>query len=147
VQGYAVLATTERKAVYEAARVQAKEQLAAYELTDDGKVYTVPDGTIPFVNGISYAAKSGRGIAVAIGSGSQTTVESLLSAADEKDPPLAVFSYNLGKIMSDLAPLMQMANQPDLTAVFDVYKIFGPSGYEMYATDRGLVFRAGIKLQ
>jgi hypothetical protein len=84
---------------------------------------------------------------VAIGPGSEATVTNLLSAADEKDPPLAVFSYNLGKIMGDLAPLMQMGGQQELTAVLDIYKMFGPSGYELYATDRGLVARAGIKLQ
>lgn len=146
IQGYAVLATSDPKAVYEAARAQIGE-LGQYPLTDDGKVQTIADGTIPFVNGIAYAAKSGRGAVLAIGPGSEATVGSLLSAADEKDPPLAVFSYNLGKIMGDLAPLMQMSGQQELTAVLDIYKMFGPSGYELYATERGLVARAGLKLQ
>lgn len=146
MQGYAVLATTDPRAVYEAARAKETD-IAKYELSDDGKVYTVADGTVPFVNGIAYAAKSGKGIALAIGPGSESTVTSLLSSSDEKDPPLAVFSYNIGKIMNDLGPLLQMSGQPDLTAVLDVYKMFGPSGYELYATDRGLVVRAGLKLQ
>jgi hypothetical protein len=146
LQGYLVVATTDPRGLYEAIRAD-QAAVGAYEFSDDGKVRTLPDGTIPLVNGIAYGAQAGRGFALAIGSGSESTVGKLLAAPDVKDPPLAVFAYNLGRIMNDLSPLMQMSGQPDITAMLDVYKMFGPSGYEMYAEDRGLVFRAGMTLQ
>lgn len=146
LQGYMVLATADPRGLYEAIRAD-QAAIGAYEFSDDGKVKTLPDGTIPFVNGIAYAAQEGRGFALAIGSGSEATVGKLLSAAENKDPPLAVFAYNLGRMMNDLAPLMQMGGQTDLSAVLDVYKMFGPSGYEMYAEERGLLFKAGMTLQ
>jgi hypothetical protein len=146
LQGYAVLATGEPRGLYEALRAD-KPEVAGYEFSDDGKVRTVADGAVPFVNGIAYGAQSGQGFVLAIGGGSEATVGKLLSAPAVKDPPLAVFAYNLGRIMNDLAPLMSMSGQPDITAMLDVYKMFGPSGYELYAEDRGLVFRAGMTLQ
>lgn len=146
INGYAVLAATDPKAVYEAARAKSPE-LAQFQVTDDGKVVSVPDGTVPFVNGIAYAAKAGKGLAVAVGPSSQKQLDALLSGADEKDPPLAVVAYNLGRMMQDLGPLLQMSGQPEVTALLDMYKMFGAAGYEVYATERGLVIKAGMRLQ
>lgn len=146
VQGYAVLAAGDPKGVYEAAKARVPE-VAQYQMSDDGKVVTVPDGTVPFVNGIAYAAKSGKGLVVAVGSGSQATIEKLLAAPDEKDPPLMAISYNLSKMMKDLAPVLQMSNQPEVAALLDMYKMFGAAGYEMYAADRGLVVKAGMRFE
>lgn len=146
LQGYAVLATADPRGIYEAIRAESNA-LAAYEFSDDGKVKTLADGTVPFVNGIAYGAQEGRGFALAVGSGSEAAVGKLLAATEVKDPPLAVFAYNLGRMMGDLGSLMTMSGQPDLAALMDVYKMFGPSGYEVYAEDRGLVFKAGMSLQ
>lgn len=146
VQGYAVLAAGDPKGVYEAAKARSPE-IARFALTDDGKVIDVPDGTVPFVNGIRYAAKSGKGIAFAVGSGSEATIERLLSSAEEKDPPLAVIAYNMSKMMKDLEPLLQMSGQKEVTAMLDMYKMFGAAGYEVYAADRGLVIRAGMRFE
>ena len=50
--------------------------------------------------------------------------------------------------MEQLKPLMNMAGgQTDMTAVLDIYQVFGPSGYELYAEDRGIVFKAGMTLR
>lgn len=145
ITGHMVLATSDPRGMYEAIRAEMA-MVASYEFSDDGKVRTLPDGTVPFVNGIAYGAQAGRGFVLAVGPGSEATVSKLLGAPDIQDPPLALFSYDLGKVMGQLQPLMGMAGQPDLTAVLDVYKMFGPSGYEVYAEDRGLVFRAAMTL-
>ncbi|MBZ5715136.1 hypothetical protein [Nannocystis pusilla] len=146
ITAHAVLAAADPKAVYEAIRAETPA-IAAYEFSDDGTVKTLPDGTVPFVNGIAYGAKAGAGIVVAIGPGSEAKVGELLAAPEVKDPPLALFAYDLGKMMEQLQPLMGMAGQSELTAALDIYKMFGPSGYEMYAEDRGLVFKAAMKLR
>ncbi|MDC0666646.1 hypothetical protein [Nannocystis radixulma] len=146
ITGYAVLASADPKAAYEAIRGELPA-IAAYEFSDDGKVKTLPDGTVPFVNGIAYGAKAGAGIVVAVGPGSEAKVSELLAAPEAKDPPLALFAYDFGKMMEQLQPLLGMAGQSDMTAALDIYKMFGPSGYEMYAEDRGLVFRAAMKLR
>lgn len=145
INAYGVLATGDPRGVYEAIRAESP-QVSAYEFSDDGTVHKVPDGTVPFVNGIAYGAKAGVGFAVAIGEDSEKKVSSLLAGGEVKDPPLALFAYDLGKIMGLLEPVMGMAGQPDLTALMGVYKMFGPAGYEVYADDRGLVFKAGMKL-
>ena len=71
----------------------------------------------------------------------------LLAAPEVKDPPLALFAYDVGRIMQSLEPLMALAGQPELVTMLDAYKMFGPSGYEMYAEDRGLVFKMGMTLK
>lgn len=146
VQGYGVLATPDPKAVYELAR--AKEaSLAQYTFSDDGKVTTLPDGTIPFVNGLAYAAKTGKGFAVAVGQGSEATVSRLLSEPDAKDPPLAVISYDLSKMMEAIAPLAAMGGSPEITKLLDVYKMFGEATMEVTATERGVMVRSAMKLK
>ncbi|PCC68275.1 hypothetical protein SAMN02745121_05157 [Nannocystis exedens] len=145
ITAHAVLAAADPRAVYEAIKAETSA-IAAYEFSDDGAVKTLPDGTVPFVNGIAYGAKAGTGIVVAIGPGSESTVGKLLSAPEVKDPPLGLFAYDMAKIMGQLEPVMGMAGQPELAGIFDVYKVFGPSGYEMYAEDRGLVLKAGMTL-
>lgn len=146
IDAHLVLATTDPRGLYEAIR-ESTPLAATYEFSDDGKVKTLPDGTVPFVNGIAYGAQEGRGFALAIGAGSEATVGKLLAAPEVKDPPLMLFAYDLGRMMQGLEPLMALAGQPELTAMLDVYKMFGPSGYEMYAEDRGLVFKMGMALK
>jgi len=147
ITAHAVLAANDPRAVYEAIRNEMP-MIASYEFSDDGAVKTLPDGTVPFVNGIAYGAKSGVGIVVAIGPGSESTVSKLLGAPEVKDPPLGLFAYDLAKVMEQLKPLMNMAGgQTDMTAILDIYQVFGPSGYELYAEDRGLVFKAGMTLR
>lgn len=147
ITAHAVLATSDPRAVYEAIKADTPA-IAAYEFSDDGSVKTLPDGTVPFVNGIAYGAKAGTGAVVAIGPGSEGTVGKLLAAPEVKDPPLGLFAWDMARIMDQLAPVLGgVAAQPEMAAVLDVYKVFGPSGYEMYAEDRGLVFKAGMRLR
>ncbi|WAS96926.1 hypothetical protein [Nannocystis punicea] len=146
ITAHAVLAAADPRAVVEAIKAETP-MIASYEFSDDGAVKTLPDGTVPFVNGIAYGAKAGTGIVVAIGPGSEGTVSKLLSAPEVKDPPLGLFAYDMARIMSQLEPVLGMTGQPELTAVFDIYKVFGPAGYEMYAEDRGLVFKVGMTLR
>lgn len=144
ISAYGVLATGDPRGMFEALRAESPE-VGAYEFSDDGKVHKLPDGTVPFVNGIAYGAQAGRGFAIAIGEGSEKKVSSLLTAPDVKDPPLAVFAYDLGRIMKLVEPLAK-AGSPDLLGLYDLYQMFGPAGYEVFAEDRGLVFKTGVKL-
>lgn len=146
IRGFLVVAAGDPKGLYEAMKAQVPEA-GRFEMNDDGKVFNVPDGTVPFVNGIAYAAKAGKGVVVAVGSGSDSTIGKLLSVADEKDPPLMVIAYNFGKIMQDLAPLLQSTGAPEVTAVLEFYKMFGAAGYEVYAADGGVVVKAGMRFQ
>lgn len=146
VDAHMVLATTDPRGVYDAIHKEVP-QVGTYEFTDDGVAKAVPDGTVPFVNGIAYGAQKGRGVVVAVGSGSEAKVGELLAAPEVKDPPLMMFSYDVARIVEGLEPLIGMAGQADLTAVLDIYKMFGPSGYEVHAEDRGLVFKMGMTLK
>lgn len=147
VQGYAALAAGDPKGIFEAARSKQAE-IGNFAFSDDGKVTSVPDGTVPFVTGIAYAAKAGKGFAVAVGPGSDSTVTKLLGEPDAKDPPLMVLSYNIGKLMDAIAPLAAMGGgPPELATLLDMYKMFGEASMEIHATDRGLVLRSGMKLQ
>ncbi|MDC0716111.1 hypothetical protein [Nannocystis bainbridge] len=147
ITAHAVLAASDPRAIYEAVRPELP-MIAAYEFSDDGAVKTLPDNTIPFVNGIAYGAKAGTGFVLAVGPGSEATVSKLLAAPEVKDPPMALFAYDLARMMAQLEPLLGMAGQQEeLKALFGMYQVFGPSGYEMYAEDSGLVFTAGMTLR
>ncbi|HEY8377225.1 MAG TPA: hypothetical protein VIK91_12080 [Nannocystis sp.] len=146
VKGFAVLATEDPSGLYEKIRADLPT-LGSYEWSDDGSVKTVPDGTVPFVNGIAYGAKAGQGIAIAVGPDSESTVKTLLSGAEVKDPPLMLMSYDLGRMMNELAGLMSLTGQGEAAAVFDFYKMFGTTTYETSITDNGLAFRSGMKLR
>lgn len=146
IQGYAVVATADPKGLHEYAKTQAP-LLAQYSFTDDGAPVTLPDGTVPFVNGIAYAARAGRGIAVAVGPGSEDKVKALLAEGEVQDPPVMLFSYDLGRLMGQLGDLAGASGSAEMTALFSLYKSFGPSGYTLHAGERGLVMRTGLKLR
>lgn len=67
-------------------------------LTDDGTVTTVPDGTIPFLNNVSYGAKAGQGVVFAVGGGSKERVGELLGARAESDPSLIPVVHDMGRM-------------------------------------------------
>jgi len=116
---------------------------------DDGTVKTLPDGAIPMLNNVSYGAKAGQSVVVAVGAGSSDRVGELLAAKDQSDPPLMLAAYDMGRMGEMLQQTMGAlgSNPPEMQTLIDFYKVFGAVTYDMRASERGIVVHTKMTLR
>lgn len=147
VKGYTVVASGDTQGLLELLR--AVPPFTTHALTDDGTVTTVPDGTIPFLTNVSYAAKAGQGVVFAVGGGSKERVGELLGASAQSDPPLMRVVYDMGRMGDLLGQAMGAlgSKPPEMQTLIDFYKVFGAVTYDVRAGERGLVFNTRMNLR
>ncbi len=118
-------------------------------ITDDGTVNAIPDGTIPFVNGISFMARAGQGATMAVGPDSSERVKTLLAAPAESEPPLMLSVYDMGRFGDLMGQMMGAAgtDPPEMKFILDFYKAAGTVFYDIRANERGLVMNTSMALR
>lgn len=147
VRGYVSIGFTDTKALLNAARqIPTLQSLA---LSDDGSVHSLPDGTIPFLNGLAYGVQAGRGGVLAIGKDSEARVKALLAEPASSDPPLMVMVYDMhrfGELMGQVTSAT--GSMPgEMQMIMDFYKSVGVVTYDAHASERGVVMTTRMKLR
>jgi hypothetical protein len=128
--------------------------LAALDVKPDGKAVALPAGLAPMPANV---AMNDKAIGVAVGAGMEGDLPGLLTAKAGEDPPLAAFSYDVGRIMkatsaqmkamaAQMPPEMQ-ENMKHQQAMQDaVANFLGLTSYSVHLNDKGIVLKQDIKL-
>lgn len=144
IRGYLTVAFTDTQALLKPLAVMP----GFADIKDDGSVIAIPDGTIPFLNGLSFSAQAGQAAAIAVGPDSAARVKTLLAAPANADPPLMVMVYDMarfGELMSKLLGATA-SDTPEMKLLTDFYKATGTVVYDVRATERGVVANTRMNL-
>ncbi len=147
IRGYTTVASGDTQGLL--AMLRSVPPFTTQALTDDGTITTVANGTVPFINDLTYGARAGRSVVFAVGQGSKARVGELLDAGDQSDPPLMMMVYDMGRMGDMLGQVMSAAgSQPsEMQMIIDFYKVFGAVTYDIHAGERGIVANTKMTLR
>ena len=147
IRGYATVATGDTQGLL--ALLRMMPPFTTQALTDDGTITTLANGTIPFINDLTFGAKAGRSVVFAVGAGSKARVGELLDASDSSDPPLMMMVYDMGRMGDMLGQVMgAVGTEPtEMKMLIDFYKVFGAVTYDVRAGERGIVANTKMTLR
>lgn len=147
VRGYLSVGFADTKKLI--SNLQAIPPFSGVTLSDDGVPHSLPDGTIPFLNGVAHGIQAGKGGVIALGKDAESRVKALLNEPASSDPPLMLMAYDMGRfgeLMSQISGAT--GGMPDeVKLAMDVYKSMGLVTSDARASERGIVMSTSMKLR